>query len=126
MSFSEGYERIKHILYFIGMDYRSKKEIMAYLRGQNIVISYRTLERDLKHIKEVLLTPITYKKGFGYRSELTSIIEVIDADNNNYQEALTENYENHYLKVINMFEYNGNQYFNCLNKQKNRIFTIKA
>jgi arginine repressor len=125
MSFSEGYERIKHILYFIGMDFRTKKEIMAYMREQNIVISYRTLERDLKHIKEVLNIPVVYKKGYGYRSELNSIIEVIDSDTTFNINSLVPDYEDHYLKVLNTFEYNGAQYFNCLNKQKGKVFTIK-
>ena len=46
---------------------------MAFLRSFNIIISYRTLERDLKQIKEVLDIDVEYKKGYGYKCESNEI-----------------------------------------------------
>lgn len=48
MAFTVGISWIQRIISFISIDYRSKKEIMAYLLEFNIIISYKTLERDLK------------------------------------------------------------------------------
>jgi hypothetical protein len=59
-------ERIKHILLVVSKDYTSKKKIMEALRDANIVISYRSLERDLKLIKEELGYALVYKKEQGY------------------------------------------------------------
>jgi hypothetical protein len=59
-------ERIKHILLVVSKDYTSKKKIMEALRDANIVISYRSLERDLKLIKEELGYALVYKKDQGY------------------------------------------------------------
>ena len=69
MAFSEGISRLQRIIGFISIDYRNKKEIMAFLRSFNIIISYRTLERDLKQIKEVLDIDVEYKNGYGYKCE---------------------------------------------------------
>jgi len=59
-------ERIKHILLVVSKDFTSKKKIMEALRDANIVISYRSLERDLKLIKEELGYALVYKKEQGY------------------------------------------------------------
>ena len=40
---------------------------MAFLRSFNIIISYRTLERDLKQIKEELGVDLEYKRNVGYK-----------------------------------------------------------
>ena len=40
---------------------------MAFLRSFNIIISYRTLERDLKQIKEELGFDLEYKRNVGYK-----------------------------------------------------------
>jgi hypothetical protein len=69
MAFSEGISRLQRIIGFISVDYRNKKEIMAFLRNYNIIISYKTLERDLKQIKEVLGIEIEYKRFSGYKCE---------------------------------------------------------
>jgi hypothetical protein len=59
-------ERLKHILLVVSKDFTTKKKIMEALRDQNIVISYRSLERDLKLIKEELGYNLVYKKEQGY------------------------------------------------------------
>ena len=50
---------------------------MAYLRKFNIIISYKTLERDLKQIKEELCFDLEYKRNLGYKCENESIVEAI-------------------------------------------------
>jgi hypothetical protein len=59
-------ERLKHILLVVSKGFTTKKKIMEALRDQNIVISYRSLERDLKLIKEELGYNLVYKKEQGY------------------------------------------------------------
>jgi hypothetical protein len=41
----------------------------------NIVISYKTLERDLKQIKEELKIDIEFKRNFGYKCENDNFLE---------------------------------------------------
>ena len=75
MAFSEGISRLQRIINLISIDYRSKKEIMAYLREYNIIISYKTLERDLKQIKEELGFDLEYKRNVGYRCENENVLQ---------------------------------------------------
>ena len=77
MAFLEGITRLQRIVSYISIDYRSKKEIMAYLREFNIIISYKTLERDLKQIREELGFELEYKRNVGYRCDNENIIEAI-------------------------------------------------
>ena len=74
MAFIEGISRLQRIVDFISIDFRSKKEIMAYLREYNTIISYKTLERDLKQIKEELGFDLEYKRNLGYRCENKYIV----------------------------------------------------
>ena len=50
---------------------------MAYLRTFNIIISYKTLELDLKQIKEALGFDLEYKRNVGYKFENVSIVKAI-------------------------------------------------
>jgi hypothetical protein len=128
MAFSEGISRLQRIISFISIDYRNKKEIMAFIRNYNIIISYRTLERDLKQIKEVLDIDVEYKKGYGYKCESnetnTNFIflkPVFQFDS----KELVVGFENDSIKVINLFEFEGLKYCNCLDKINNDFFLIK-
>ncbi len=47
MTFSEGISRLPSIISFIQIDYGSKKEIMAYLRTFNIIISLKIIDWTL-------------------------------------------------------------------------------
>ena len=47
MAFSEGISRLQRIISFISIDNRSKKEIMAYLRIFNIIISLKIIDWTL-------------------------------------------------------------------------------
>jgi hypothetical protein len=122
MAFSKGIERLKQITRFISIDYRTKKEIMAHLRDCNIVISYKTLDRDLKQIKEELNLNIDHKRNIGYRVKNTSITTQLDLtlDTKNYNIGG----ENAIFKVINRFEYNGITYCNCIDKSTNKMFLV--
>jgi len=128
MAFSEGISRLQLIIDFISSDYKNKKEIMAHLRSYNIIISYRTLERDLKQIDEVLYLELEYKKNYGYRCENSSKeTNIIAASPNNYKLPPTNvkiGFETNTLKVVNLFEYNGVNYCNCLDKINNEIVLI--
>lgn len=101
---------------------------MAFLRSFNIIISYRTLERDLKQIKEVLDIDVEYKKGYGYKCESTEtntnfifLKPVFQFDS----KELVVGFENDSIKVINLFEFEGLKYCNCLDKINNDFFLIK-
>ena len=122
MAFSEGISRLQRIISFISIDYRSKKEIMAYLRTFNIIISYKTLERDLKQIKEELGFDLEYKRNVGYKCENESIVEAIsfniDAKDYNF------GYENELYKIINLFEFNAKTYCNCWDKRSKKVFLM--
>ncbi len=128
MAFFEGMHRLQLIIDFISSDYKNKKEIMAHLRSYNIIISYRTLERDLKQIKEVLYLELEYKKNYGYRCENSSKeTNIIAAAPNSYKLPLNEvkiGFETNTLKVINLFEYNGVNYCNCFDKINNELVLI--
>jgi hypothetical protein len=54
MAFSGGISRLQLIISFISIDYVDKKKLWLFLRSLYIIISYRTLERDLKQNKEIL------------------------------------------------------------------------
>ena len=127
MAFSEGISRLQRIISFISMDYRNKKEIMAFLRNYNIVISYKTLERDLKQIKEVLGIDIEYKRFSGYKCETPEFesnfmfsIPNIHLNTKN----LKVGFENQSFKVINLFEFEGTKYCNCLDKITQKVILI--
>lgn len=122
MAFSEGISRLQRIICFISIDYRSKKEIMAYLRTFNIIISYKTLERDLKQIKEELGFDLEYKRNVGYKCENESLVEAItfNIETKDYKVG----FENELYKIINVFEFNGKTYGNCWDKKSNKVFLI--
>lgn len=122
MAFKEGLNRIQHIINYISIDYRSKKEIMSYLREFNIVISYKTLERDLKQIKDELNLNLDHKRNVGYKVENSSIETQLDLtlDTKNHDVG----FENTIFKIINRFEYNSVTYCNCLDKSTCKIFLI--
>ena len=122
MAFSEGISRLQRIIEFISIDYRSKKEIMAYLRGFNIIISYKTLERDLKQINEELGFDLEYKRNVGYRCENKSILDAItfNIETKDYKVG----FENELYKIINVFEFNGEMYCNCWDKKSKKVFLI--
>lgn len=127
MAFSEGISRLQRIISFISMDYRNKKEIMAFLRNYNIVISYKTLERDLKQIKDVLGIDIEYKRFSGYKCdspELESnfILSIPNIHPNT--EDFKIGFETELFKVINLFEFNEVKYCNCLDKITSKIFLM--
>ena len=122
MAFSEGISRLQRIISFISIDYRSKKEIMAYLRTFNIIISYKTLERDLKQIKEELGFDLEYKRNVGYKCENESIVEAItfNIETKDYKVG----FENGLYKIINVFEFNAKTYCNCWDKKSNKMFLM--
>ena len=127
MAFSEGISRLQRIISFISMDYRNKKEIMAFLRNYNIIISYKTLERDLKQIKDVLGIDIEYKKFSGYKCDtpkLESNFMFSITNINTNVEYFKLGFENQYFKVINLFEFEGMKYCNCLDKITNKLFLM--
>ena len=122
MAFSEGISRLQRIISFLSIDYRSKKEMMAYLRTFNIIISYKTLERDLKQIKEELGFDLEYKRNVGYKCENESIVEAItfNIETKDYKVG----FENELYKIINVFEFNAKTYCNCWDKKSNKMFLI--
>lgn len=127
MAFSEGISRLQRIISFISVDYRTKKEIMAFLRNYNIIISYKTLERDLKQIKDVLEIDIEYKRFSGYKCdtpELESnfILSIPNIHPN--REDFKIGFETDFFQVVNLFEFNGNKYCNCLDKITCKIFMM--
>jgi hypothetical protein len=124
MAFSEGISRLQRVISFISIDYRSKKEIMAYLREYNIIISYKTLERDLKQLKEDLGFALEYKRNVGYRCENESIVEAItlNIETTNHKVG----FENELYKVINVFEFNGLHYCNCWDKKSKKVFLMRS
>ena len=129
MAFSEGISRLQRIISFISMDYRNKKEIMAFLRNYNIIISYKTLERDLKQIKDVLGIDIEYKKFSGYKCDtpkLESNFMFSITNINTNVEYFKLGFENQYFKVINLFEFERTKYCNCLDKITQKVFLINC
>ena len=122
MAFSEGISRLQRIISFISIDYRSKKEIMAHLRTFNIIISYKTLERDLKQIKDELGFDIEYKRNVGYKCENESIVDAItfNIETKDYKVG----FENELYKIINVFDYNGITYCNCWDKKSKKVFLM--
>lgn len=122
MAFLEGFTRLQRIIGYISIDYRSKKEIMAYLREFNIIISYKTLERDLKQIKEELGFELEYKRNLGYRCENENITEAISS--HFLPSEYKVGFENDLYTIINVFEYNGKTYCNCLDKRSKKIFLL--
>lgn len=122
MAFSEGINRLQRIIEFLSVDYQSKKEIMAYLRTFNIIISYKTLERDLKQIKEELGFDLEYKRNVGYKCENESIVEAItfNIETTNHKVG----FENELYKIINVFDFNGKTYCNCWDKKSKKVFLI--
>ncbi len=122
MGFSKGIERLQVIINFVSIEFRTKKEIMAFLRNQNIIISYRTLDRDLKQITEDFKFELENKKGYGYK--------VVNQQIEPYFKAgiKTKNhdvgYENSVYKILNQFRYNGIDYCNILDKATGKIFVV--
>ncbi len=127
MAFSEGISRLQRIIGFTSIDYRNKKEIMAFLRNYNIIISYRTLERDLKQIKEVLEIDVEYKKGYGYKCESTEMDSnfILSKPVSNYNaKELVIGFESESIKVINEFEFEGRTYYNCYDKLSKNLVVL--
>lgn len=127
MAFSEGISRLQRIIGFISLDYRNKKEIMAFLRNYNIVISYKTLERDLKQITEVLGIDIEYKRFFGYKCDTPELESNFIFSTPNIHldtKDLQVGFETQSFKVINLFEFNETKYCNCLDKITSKIFLM--
>lgn len=122
MAFTVGISRIQRIISFISIDYRSKKEIMAYLREFNIVISYKTLERDLKQIKEELGFELECKRNVGYKCENDNITESITIDI--LPSEFKAGFENDIYIIINVFVYNGKTYCNCWDKRSKKVFLM--
>lgn len=95
---------------------------MAHLRYCNIVISYKTLDRDLKQIREELYINIDHKRNLGYKIENSSIetqlYSTLDTKNHDV------GFENAIFKIINRFAYNGVTYCNCLDKSTGKIFLV--
>ena len=122
MAFSNGIERLQQIISFTTVDYRTKKEIMAHLRDCNIVISYKTLDRDLKQIKDELNLNLDHKRNVGYKVENSSIETQLELtlDTKNHDVG----FENTIFKIINRFEYNSVTYCNCLDKSTNKVFLV--
>lgn len=122
MAFSEGISRLQRIISFINVDYKSKKEIMAFLRNYNIIISYKTLERDIKQIKEELGFELEYKRNLGYKCENKSIVDAItfNIEIKDYKVG----FENELYKIINVFEFNAKTYCNCWDKKSNKMFLM--
>ena len=120
MAFLEGITRLQKIISYISVDYRSKKEIMAYLREFNIIISYKTLERDLKQIKEDLGFELEYKRNVGYRCDNENISEAITPDI--LPSECKVGFENELYKIINVFDYDGKTYCNCWDKRGKKVF----
>ena len=124
MAFSEGISRLQRIISFISIDYRSKKEIMAYLREYNIIISYKTLERDLKQLKEDLGFALEYKRNVGYRCENENIVEAINTNIDPKNSYIS--FENDIYKIINVFDYDGKSYCNCWDKKSKKVFLMRG
>ncbi len=122
MAFLEGITRLQRIVSYISIDYRSKKEIMAYLREFNIIISYKTLERDLKQIREELGFELEYKRNVGYRCDNENIIEAITLDI--LPSECKVGFENELYIIINRFDCNGRTYCNCWDKRSKKVFLI--
>lgn len=124
MAFSEGISRLQRIINLISIDYRSKKEIMAYLREYNIIISYKTLERDLKQIKEELGFDLEYKRNVGYRCENENVLqkESISIDSSTCKVG----FENELYRIINVFTHNGKTYCNCMDKRSKKVILLVA
>ena len=122
MAFSKGIERLQQIISFTSIDYRTKKEIMAHLRDCNIVISYKTLDRDLKQIREELQLNIDHKRNVGYKTENNSIETQLDLalDTKNHDVG----FENAFFKIINRFVYDSVTYCNCLDKSTVKVFLV--
>lgn len=122
MAFSKSISRLQKIISFISIDYRNKKEIMAYLREYNIIISYKTLERDLKQIKEELGFELEYKRNVGYRCENDNISEAITPVIHTLDYKV--GFENELYIIINVFDYNGKTYCNCWDKRSKKVFLL--
>lgn len=122
MAFLEGITRLQRIVSYISIDYRSKKEIMAYLREFNIIISYKTLERDLKQIREELGFELEYKRNVGYRCDNENIAEAITLDI--LPSECKVGFENELYIIINIFDYNGRTYCNCWDKRSKKMFLM--
>jgi len=123
MAFTSGLLRLQKIISFLSIDYRTKKEIMAHLRDCDIVISYKTLERDLKQIKDELSIELDYKRNFGYKCEYRGIKQVLKAAIQT--KNLAVGYENSSFKILNRFDYEGKLYCNCLDKSTQKVFLIE-
>lgn len=123
MAFAKGIERLQQIVSFTSIDYRTKKEIMTHLRDCNIVISYKTLDRDLKQIREELHINIDHKRNVGYKIENSSIKTTqldLTLDTKNHSVG----FENAIFKIINRFVYDSVTYCNCLDKSKGKMFLV--
>ena len=58
--------RLTTIKYFLSQTYKTKKELLEFLEEKGEFVSARTLERDLKQLKENLGFELIYKKNKGY------------------------------------------------------------
>lgn len=75
--------RLNIIKYFISRTYKTKREILTYLKEKDVLVSARTLERDLKQLKDNLGFDLIYKKNRGYYIDLS----------NNYEAELLQRYD---------------------------------
>jgi arginine repressor len=122
MAFSEGISRLQRIINLISIDYRSKKEIMAYLREYNIIISYKTLERDLKQIKEELRFDLEYKRNVGYRCENENVLQT---ESTTIDSSMCKvGFENELYTIINVFTHIGKTYCNCMDKRTKKVILV--
>lgn len=58
--------RLTAIKFFLSKTFKTKNEILEFLEEKGEHVSARTLERDLKQLKEHLGFELTYKKNKGY------------------------------------------------------------
>jgi hypothetical protein len=63
---------------------------------------------------------LEYKRNVGYKCENESILEAISSNIETTDHKV--GFENEFYKVINVFEFNGITYFNCLDKKIRRFF----
>jgi proteasome accessory factor B len=68
--------RLTTIKYFLSITFKTKKEILDFLKDKGEFISSRTLERDLKQLKEHLGFELIYKKNKGYFIDISQSSDV--------------------------------------------------
>lgn len=84
-------QRLSAIKYFLSRTFKTKIEILKYLEEKGEFVSARTLERDLKQLKEDLGFELVYKKNQGYFIDISK----------NYEAELLLRYDE-VVKVLNL------------------------